>query len=224
MSDIYKLPEGESFGFTGKERKFNPAAIANIFTSAVEPTTKWPDTTRENAKDILQHYAGLDVTTEHGADTPQRFLNMLDELTMCRDCDGKCIKWKHFQAETDEMIVVKQIPFVSVCNHHVIPFTGFASVGIVPNELEAGLSKFGRVVQHYARTLQTQERLTKQITEYLSVQLMPKGLAVRLEAEHMCMTVRGVQMPGAKTVTMKTVGVFADHSKTAKLEFLEAIK
>jgi GTP cyclohydrolase I len=176
------------------------------------------------AEDLLKQYTGLDVTSEHGRDTPKRFVNMLDEITKCKYCDGSCIKWKDFGAETDEMIVVKQIPFVRVCNHHIIPFVGFASIGIVPDKLEAGLSKFGRAVQHFAQTLQTQERLTKQITEYICDKLDPRGLAVRLEAEHMCMTVRGVQMPGAKTVTMKTVGVFADHSKTAKLEFLEAIK
>ena len=180
--------------------------------------------TRETAEDLLVLHTGLDMTSEHGKDTPKRFINMLDELTQCKACPGDCIKWKQFGAETDEMIVVKAIPFVSVCNHHVIPFVGTASIGIVPDQWEAGLSKFGRAVQHFARSLQTQERLTKQITEYLSEALKPKGLVVRLEAEHMCMTVRGVQMPGAKTVTMKTVGVFAEHTKTAKMEFLEAIK
>jgi GTP cyclohydrolase I len=176
------------------------------------------------AEDILAWFTGLDTSTEHGKDTPTRFLNMLDELTACRNCGGQCIKWKKFKAETDEMIIVKKIPFVSVCNHHIIPFVGEARIGYVPDEWEAGLSKFGRMVQHYARKLQTQERLTDLITEALQSSLQPKGVIVQLEAEHMCMTVRGVQMPGATTVTTKTLGVFADHTKTAKMEFLEGIK
>jgi GTP cyclohydrolase IA len=180
--------------------------------------------TYEGAEDLLTLHAGLDVSSPHGKDTPKRFINMLEELTQCRDCTGDCIKWKKFEAETDEMIIVKGIPFVSVCNHHVIPFIGEARIGYVPNAWEAGLSKFGRIVQHYARQLQTQERLTAQITENLLFQLAPAGLIVQLEAEHMCMTVRGVQMPGATTVTTKTTGVFADHTKTAKMEFLEGIK
>jgi GTP cyclohydrolase I len=180
--------------------------------------------TVEMLEDILAVHAGLNVTTEHGRDTPSRFLNMLDELTACKNCNGDCVKWRKFDAETDEMIIVKKIPFISVCNHHIIPFVGEARIGYVPCKLEAGLSKFGRVVQHYARQLQTQERLTSQITDFLQMSLSPLGVIVQLEAEHMCMTVRGVQMPGATTVTTKTLGVFADHTRTAKVEFLESIK
>jgi GTP cyclohydrolase I len=181
-------------------------------------------TTVDDAENILQIHTGLDVTSEHGYGTPKRFVSMLEELTECRDCEEQCIKWKSFPAETDEMIVVRDLPFVSVCNHHVIPFVGVAHIGYVPNEWEAGLSKFGRAVQHFAKRLQTQERLTAQITDWLQDGLNPKGLIVQLRAEHMCMTVRGVQMPGAKTITTKTLGVFSDHTKTAKMEFLEAIK
>jgi GTP cyclohydrolase I len=119
---------------------------------------------------------------------------------------------------------VKQIPFVSVCNHHVIPFIGHAWVGYVPNGELAGLSKFARVVEHFARRLQVQEELTTDVHSYLEANLTPRGLAVRMEAEHLCMTIRGAQAPGVTTVTTKTSGVFADHSRTAKMEFLEAIK
>lgn len=180
--------------------------------------------TVDYAEDILALHTGLDTTSEHGKDTPTRFISMLDELTSCKNCDGTCIKWRRFEAETDEMIIVKKIPFVSVCNHHIIPFVGEARIGYVPYLFEAGLSKFGRVVQHFAKQLQTQERMTKQISNYLENTLDPIGVIVQIEAEHMCMTVRGVQMPGATTITTKCVGVFADHSKTAKLEFLEGIK
>jgi GTP cyclohydrolase I len=194
----------------------------SLFVDQREPT--FGPSATEMAEDILAVHCGLDVSTEHGKDTPGRFIDMLDELTECKHCNGDCIKWKSFPAETDEMIVVRDIPFVSICNHHVIPFVGVAHVGYVPDDSEAGLSKFGRSVQHFARQLQTQERLTHQITEFLDTQLSPKGLVVQIVAEHMCMTVRGVQMPGAKTVTTKTLGVFGDHTKTAKMEFLEAIK
>lgn len=176
------------------------------------------------AEDLLAVHAGLDMTTEHGKDTPRRFLNMLEDLTSHKSCDAACIKWKVFGGDVDEMIVVKQIPFQSVCNHHVIPFVGHAWVGYVPQDKIVGLSKFARVVTHFARQLQVQERLTQQVHNYIHLNLPTKGIIVRMEAEHMCMTIRGAQAPGVTTVTTKTSGVFADHSRTAKAEFLEAIK
>src|SRR3954452_3809397 len=109
--------------------------------------------------EILENYAGLDASGPHGADTPRRFLEMLDELTKCKpgDCKGECIKWKTFPASSDSMIVMAPIPFVSVCNHHVLPFHGTAYIGYVPEELEVGLSKLARTVHHFARRLQVQE-------------------------------------------------------------------
>jgi len=181
-------------------------------------------TTIDTAEDLLAIHAGLDMTTPHGKDTPKRFVGMLEDLTSHKDCDGACIKWKTFTSEGDEMIVVKKIPYYSVCNHHVIPFYGFAWIGYVPNLEIAGLSKFARVVNHYARRLQVQERLTDEVWAYLNANLAPKGLMVVLEGEHLCMTLRGAQVPGTTTRTVKTSGVFADHSKTAKAEFLEAIR
>jgi GTP cyclohydrolase I len=176
------------------------------------------------AEDLLKIHAGLDVTSPHGKDTPRRFTSMLDDLTSHKDCDEACIKWKDFDAETDEMIIVDKIPFASVCNHHVIPFVGLASIGYVPRNREAGLSKFARTVEHFARQLQTQERLTGQVTEFLQEKLDPIGVIVQMRAEHMCMTIRGAQVPGAQTTTTKTLGCFADHTKTAKMEFLGGIK
>ena len=176
------------------------------------------------AEDLLILQTGLDVTNGHGKDTPKRFITMLDELTQCKDCNGSCMKWKTFAEDVDQMIVVNRIPFSSVCNHHVVPFVGFAWIGYVPNGTVAGLSKFARVTHHFARKLQVQERLTQEIAVFLQNQLMPKGVMVVLEAEHLCMTIRGTQTPGTITRTVETRGVFADHTKTAKHEFLMGIK
>lgn len=168
---------------------------------------------------LLTHAAGLNVEDPHGVDTPRRFVEMLRELTT-----PKPIKWRIFNNEgNDEMIVVRDIPFTSLCNHHVVPFVGMAHIGYVPQDRIAGLSKFARVVKHFASRLQVQEALTREIADFLEMQLQPRGVAVALEAEHMCMTIRGVQVPGTKTSTTVVRGVFADHDRTAKSEFLARI-
>jgi GTP cyclohydrolase I len=156
----------------------------------------------------------------HGHETPARFVAMLKEMTTPPD-----IKWKTFPNEekVDEIVTVQDIPFVSLCNHHVVPFVGLAHIGYIPGDCLVGLSKFARVVRHYAHALQVQERLTSQIAEFLEDSLKPAGVAVVIEAEHMCMTIRGVQTPGTKTTTSKMTGAFMDHNKTAKDEFLRLI-
>jgi GTP cyclohydrolase I len=174
------------------------------------------------AYQLLRGKAGL-TDNEHGADTPKRFVAMLDELTSCKECDGECMKWKTFASSSDDMVIVNKIPFSSVCNHHVVPFVGHAWIGYVPSGQIAGLSKFARVVHHFARRLQVQEELCSSVAEFLQSSLDPKGIVVRMEAEHLCMTIRGVQVPGTTTVTTTTRGVFADHTKTAKAEFMSSI-
>ena len=175
---------------------------------------------------LLKQYAGL-KDDEHGEDTPSRWVSTLDEMTACRDSDNdhmkSCVKWKMFPTNSNEMIIVRDITFVSLCNHHVLPFVGTAHIGYVPQHYHAGLSKFARVVRHYARQLQIQERLTLNIADYLYNALEPRGLAVVMSAEHMCMTLRGVQAPGTLTTTSDMRGVFIDHRKTAKQEFMEFI-
>jgi GTP cyclohydrolase I len=189
------------------------------------------------ARVILEEFAGL-RDDSHGNNTPERFLAMLNELTQCKPLvvdepgnagpvnaahiDG-CIKWKEFPTETDEMIIVEKIPFVSVCNHHVLPFSGYAHVAYVPDNSMAGLSKFARVVKHFARQLQVQERLTADVIDFLEERLQPAGIGVVLRAEHMCMTIRGTQSPGTMTTTSAMRGVFAEHDRTAKAEFLQMI-
>jgi GTP cyclohydrolase I len=184
----------------------------------VRESARW--TSVEAAEVLLQEATGLDVRDPHSVDTPRRFVEMLRELTT-----RPPIKWKTFPNDgTDEMIMVELIPFKSLCQHHVVPFIGTAAIGYVPKDTIAGLSKFARVVQHFAAGLQVQERLTKEIADFLEKELQPRGVAVLLRAEHFCMTIRGVQVPGAMTTTSDMRGVFADHDRTAKMEFLSQLK
>jgi GTP cyclohydrolase I len=119
----------------------------------------------------------------------------------------------------DELILVRDIPFQSVCMHHVLPFHGVAHVAYLPTDRILGLSKLARVVDLFARDLQLQERLTVQIGSWLQQQLQPKGVGVVLEAEHLCMSLRGVQKPGATTVTSALHGLVRDDPRTRE-EFL----
>jgi GTP cyclohydrolase I len=114
----------------------------------------------------------------------------------------------------DEMVVARAIPFHSLCEHHLLPFHGVAHVGYLPGERIIGLSKLGRVVDLFARRLQVQERMTVQIADWLADHLAPKGIGVVLEAEHMCMSLRGVRKPGARTVTSALRGLVRDDPRT----------
>ena len=114
----------------------------------------------------------------------------------------------------NEIILVRDIPFYSVCEHHFIPFLGLAHVAYVPGESICGISKLSRTVEMFARRLQVQERLTVQVADTLNVHLKPKGVMVIMEAEHLCMTMRGIKKPGAKTVTSCLRGSFMKDPKT----------
>lgn len=170
------------------------------------------------AEFLLTKTTGLDVESSHGAGTPARFVAMLRELTTPAE-----FTFTVFDSDLKDMVVVKDIDFVSVCNHHIIPFIGVAHVAYVPDGKIAGLSKIARTVHYYAKQLQVQEELTNDIADEIEDKLAPAGVAVVIEAEHMCMTIRGVQSPGTKTYTATMRGVFADHDKTAKAEFLQVI-
>jgi GTP cyclohydrolase I len=120
----------------------------------------------------------------------------------------------------DELVMVRDIPFHSLCEHHLLPFSGVAHVGYLPASRILGLSKLARVVEHFARGLQVQERLTKQIGDWLDARLDPKGVGVVLEAEHLCMSLRGVEAVGSKTVTSSLHGLVRDDART-RAEFLD---
>lgn len=159
---------------------------------------------------------GADVESVGLKDTPRRVADAYVEL----------LTPQPFQATTfpnddgyDELIVARAIPFHSLCMHHLLPFHGVAHVGYLPAERIIGLSKLGRVVELFARDLQMQERLTTQIAGWLQRELEPKGVGVVVEAEHMCMSLRGVQKFGAKTVTSALHGLIRDDGRTRQ-EFL----
>jgi GTP cyclohydrolase I len=172
------------------------------------------DAVQQAARELLRAL-GADVEDEGLEETPRRIADAYSEL----------LTPQPFHATTfandgyDELIVARAIPFHSLCMHHLLPFQGVAHIGYLPGRSLIGLSKLGRVVELFARDLQIQERLTSQIADWLDEELEPKGVGVVLEAEHLCMSLRGVQKQGAKTVTSALRGLVRDDARTRQ-EFL----
>ena len=154
---------------------------------------------------------GEDVNREGLIDTPDRIARMYNEICAGMDEDASKHLSRTFNAATGDMVVEKDIVFYSMCEHHLMPFFGKAHVAYVPDGKVVGISKLARTVEVYARRLQLQEQLTSQIADALMDYLNPKGAMIMIEAEHMCMTMRGVKKPGSKTVTIATRGVFEDN-------------
>lgn len=155
---------------------------------------------------------GEDVRREGLLETPERIARMCEEIFGGLSEDAGVHLNKQFRVSDNNMIVEKDIPFYSVCEHHLLPFYGSAHVAYIPNGSVAGLSKLARTVEVFAKRPQIQENLTIQIADALETYLKPKGVMVMLEAEHMCMTMRGVRKPGSRTVTTVTRGVFAEDA------------
>jgi GTP cyclohydrolase IA len=167
---------------------------------------------------------GEDLNREGLLKTPQRVERSLRFLTSGYGVrPEEVIGDALFAAEGSEMVVVKNIEFYSLCEHHMLPFFGKAHIGYIPDKTILGLSKFARVVEVFARRMQVQERMTREVADALMRVLAPKGVAVVTEASHLCMMMRGVEKQGSSTVTSVMRGVFRDDAGTRQ-EFLEAIR
>jgi GTP cyclohydrolase I len=161
---------------------------------------------------------GQDVKREGLLETPKRYIKFLKEF----------IEPKEFSCTTfenegiDEMIIVTNIPFYSLCEHHTAPFFGTASIAYIPNKKIVGLSKIPRILNKYANNFQNQERITTQVAEEIQEKLNPLGVAVALKAKHLCMCMRGVKSHETFTITNKFIGTFKDNH-SARSEFLKSI-
>ena len=194
-----------------------PVADDDLPALRVVPSTGGVDVpAAERAVRDLLVALGHDPYGDHLRDTPRRVALAFEEFLSPRP----------FVATTfpndegyDELVLARDIPFSSLCEHHLLPFSGVAHVGYLPADRIVGLSKLARVVEHFSRRLQVQERLTVQIGDWLADRLQPKGVGVVLEAEHLCMSLRGVRAPGSRTVTSSLHGLLRDDGRS-RAEFL----
>jgi GTP cyclohydrolase I len=174
------------------------------------------DAAERAAADLLAA-VGADTTSESLSGTPRRIAAMYAELLSPAPFNPTTFP---NDGDYDELVVAREIPLHSLCEHHLLPFVGVAHVAYLPGERIIGLSKLARVVDYFARSLQVQERLTTQVADWLERELAPKGVGVVVEAEHLCMSLRGVQKHGATTVTSALRGLVRDDPRTRQ-EFLE---
>lgn len=161
---------------------------------------------------LLLEGIGEDADREGLKDTPDRIARMYEEIYGGMEEDAGVHLAKTFTVDSQEMVIEKDITFYSTCEHHLLPFYGKAHIAYIPDGKVVGLSKLARTVEVYARRLQLQEQLTGQIADALMEHMKPKGVLVMIEAEHMCMTMRGIKKPGSQTVTLAKRGVFVSDS------------
>lgn len=168
------------------------------------------DKAREAVRMLLEAI-GEDPNREGLVETPDRVARMYAELCDGMDRSASEHLSKTFAVSGDDLVIERDITFYSLCEHHMLPFYGKAAIGYIPNGRVAGLSKLARTVEVFARRLQLQEQLTAQVADALMAELGCKGAIVYMEAEHMCMTMRGVQKPGTKTATLARRGAFVEN-------------
>jgi len=170
----------------------------------------------ESAAAAFLKALGLELDTESLQDTPRRMANAYAELLTAREFNLTTFP---NDEGYDELVLARGIPIRSVCEHHLLPFIGVAHVGYLPGSRILGLSKLARVVELFAHGPQVQERLTKQIADLLAAELRPRGVGVVIDAEHLCMTLRGVQAVGTRTLTSTLLGTLRDDPRS-RAEFL----
>jgi GTP cyclohydrolase IA len=204
----------------------NPKYLEEAFEIALDESGSSSEvhkTAIENAvRDILVHI-GEEPEREGLLKTPERVARMYDELTAGYHVDPiRLINDALFDVDYDQMVIVKDIDFYSLCEHHLLPFFGRAHIAYIPDRKVIGLSKIPRIVEVFARRLQVQERMTKQIADFVQEVLHPQGVAVVVEASHMCSMMRGVRKANATMTTSAMLGAFREGSKT-RAEFMEHI-
>ncbi len=178
----------------------------------------------ETAVRMMLEAIGENPDREGLIDTPKRVARMYEELFVGLHMEPKDFFSTIFSEEHEELVLVKDIPFYSICEHHLVPFYGKAHVGYIPQGGRVvGLSKLARAVEAAARRPQLQERLTSQVVDAIMEKLDPQGAIVVIEAEHMCMTIRGVKKAGAKTITSAVRGIFANDA-SARAEAMSLIR
>jgi GTP cyclohydrolase I len=180
------------------------------------------NTVEETARALFEYLLHPSaMSAEAWVNTPRRYIEALQELMGMNEPEWS---FTVFESNCDEMVIVKDIDFTSLCEHHMLPFIGHAHVAYIPDGQIAGLSKIARTVQQQSKGLWTQEHLTLAIATYLEERLRPLGIGVVLEATHTCMAIRGVKANGSSTTTSAMRGVFRDTSKGARAEFLGLIR
>jgi len=176
----------------------------------------------KNAITLLLEGLGEDITRDGLLATPDRVARMYEAVLTGYDEDTEQ-HVRMFESDSTDMVIVKNIPIYSFCEHHIALFQGVMHIGYIPNGKVIGISKLVRIARVFAKRLQIQERLTMQVVDELQKLLAPVGVAVYMEAEHTCMTIRGVRAPGATTVTSAMRGVFLEKDNNARMEFMAAI-
>jgi GTP cyclohydrolase I len=202
------------------ERELLEPALAGESGRGAEPDSQRVESA---VREILTEI-GEDPDRDGLLGTPERVHRMYRELTAGYHVDAsRLVNGAIFEVDYSEMVVVKEIPFYSLCEHHLLPFFGSAAVAYIPRGRVIGLSKIPRIVEMFARRLQVQERLTQQIADFLQEQLQPRGVGVVIEATHLCAVMRGVRKPGTIMTTSAVLGLFRSADRT-RAEFLAHIE
>lgn len=178
----------------------------------------------EQAVTMILEAIGEDANREGLQETPKRVAKMYEEVFAGMNEDPRKYFETVFHEQHEEVVLVKDIPFHSMCEHHLVPFFGVAHIAYIPKDgVVAGLSKLARAVESTAKRPQLQERITTSVANVMMEMLNPRGVYIIIEAEHMCMTMRGIKKPGSKTVTTAARGVF-EHDNVKRAEILSLVK